>query len=481
MIMPDPGISNRSVKASLLDQRRVIMLDTTQYPMTASQQVLIFADKFQPSHAWVNIAAAVDFQNDIDEKKMLQAISISLMRTPSANIRIHKNEDKTYTQYFSHELISGIDYMDFSSLTQEKYEKTIEKWAKTPFPNKGIDTQLVIMRLLRRPDGFCTLFLCVDHMVADAYTIMNTIRYIFNTYKALVKGTDLPKELPSPIALYEAEKKYYQSEKFKNDIQFWTDYYPIDDEPYYTSLAGKKKKSGKKKDSHTEFALIPYLTKGKQTNLPIPKEIVDGVMSFAAEWRVSPQSFYHLGLYTYLAAVNEIDDVVMANAVARRATLVQKRAGGTLVNPVMVRCKIDRKATTFKDACGMVYHNINEVYRHADLPYGLASKAIGAKFGNKPGVGYAGIGLCYQPYFNLQDEDMTVNFRRLDTGYGSQACYLTIMPYDNSGALWCNYEHVLHFYSVEVIEKTHKFLVNFLHNALANPDKTLAELTDMSM
>lgn len=452
------------------------MNEAKQYPLTASQQVLVYAGKYHLGTKWMNVAAVVDFQNEIDEAKMLKAIAISLMQTPGANIRLHRNEDKSITQYFSHEIISGVELVDLSSLSSEQYEKKLESWAQTTFPNKSFDTQLVNFKLIRRPGGLCSIYLCVDHMVMDAYSIMSTVRYIMSTYKALAAGTELPKEQPSPIPMYESEMGYFRSENFKKDMAFWTRLFAEEGEPYFTSLDGKNSKHRHKQNSRVGKITIPFRTKGVHENQPISADIVSGIVALAGKWRVSPQSLYHLAYNTYLSTVCDTDDVTLPSAVARRATLTQKRAGGTMVNPVFVRSKIDRKNTSFQEGCKYVYQRTTEAYRHANLPYGMISGNNMKTFHVPAGYAYTGFSLCYQPYFSLQEDDMAISFRRLNNGDANQSCYLTIMPRDNSGEMWCNYEYMTAYYKRETILACHEFVVKFLKAALEDPDAMLADL-----
>ena len=449
------------------------------YPMTIGQGVLIFADKYCLIRSWMNIAAVIDIHSPIDEQLMLQAMTLTMMRTPSARLRLHKQDKKTVVQYFSDATPTGIELVDMSDLSEKEVETRLTKWAQTPFPNKSFDTQLYNVKLVKRNNGFCSLFVCFYHMEFDSYTLMTTVRYIFDVYKALSENTALPKELGSPIPMYEADDAYYHSKQYEIDREYWKGRFANGGEPQFTSLYGKDGKYNTKNQRSGKITLI-FQNKTTHDNLAIPAELTKKVRETAEAWHISQQSFYELAIRSYLSEICDTNDVTLLNAVARRAKKVQKAGGGTMVNAVNVRMIIDRETTSFREACTTVFHTLNDIYRHSNYDFSEVSKISQSLYPIKPGVGYASITLCFQPYFTLGGEDMNISFHRLNNGGASMPLYLTIMPCDKSDTLMCNYEHTP-YYSSEQVQTLHAYILKFLENATKEPDATLKELIAKSL
>lgn len=436
------------------------------YPLTQAQGMLFLSWKYSYKKAIVNICSMVCFETEIDHKLMLQATYLGFARNEAASGRLCK-VGKEYMQYFSNEAPDKIEVVDFSGKSEEEFQAALTKWNETPFPNKHIDTQLYVAKLVKQPNGFWALYLCVSHLVFDAYSIMSTVKDIFTIYACLRDGKPMPKPLPSCLPAYEDDFAYQKSEKYQKDLDFFMNEV-FDTETMFTTPNGKGAKEcmeGKR----IGVTLRIWQIKAKHMNLRIPKAINDKVNAFAMERRISPQSLYLLAFRTFLMQENDTEDLMFMNTVARRATLAQKRAGGTMVHAIPFRSNIPR-GTSFEDAAVQMSQLQSKYYRHANIAPTAVIEKTSAKFGAKPGTGYHTISVTYQPYFSLDDDTIPCHFMRLPNGAATMPLYVTIMPVDNSGDLMCNYEYICNFIKEESIEKFHKFMLHFLDEGTSHPD-----------
>ncbi|MCQ2478529.1 MAG: condensation domain-containing protein [Clostridia bacterium] len=463
------------------------MRKKTFYPLTTSQKLLMVTDKLIFKGSWMNIAAILNIEQEIDENVMLEAIRVSMLRNPCTRIRLHKSPITRIshfignpTLYISDKEPEGIELLDYSSLSDEDFEKLAEKWAQTTFPHRGIETQLYQIKLIRRGENKHCLFVNFHHMGFDSYAIMDIIKYIGRTYAALLHGTELPKESGSPIHMYEQENAYTGSETEKKDLEFWREYYSPDDEPCYANLYGKGSKFHIEGTRRGTVTLL-FKNDSFHLNLPISPSIVSKVNKLAEEWHISQQSIHLLALHTYMGYLNETDDLLTFVALARRATLVQKRGGGTMINSVPARTKIPPETTTFKDACIATNLALNKTFRHHSTTVFEANKIVNEAYGGSGLEGYQCSVFCYQPYFDMKDFDITYTFKRLNNGAAPVSFSITIMACDTSGGLTVNYEVMKAYYTPDMVEKYHNFMVKFLDNACDNPDKTLTEITKASL
>ena len=74
--------------------------DPILYPLTASQGVMYYSQKYSKTKSIINICSMLHFDAEIDVNIMLQAISLGLHRNRSASIRMRK-DGKGVKQYFS--------------------------------------------------------------------------------------------------------------------------------------------------------------------------------------------------------------------------------------------------------------------------------------------------------------------------------------------------------------------------------------------
>lgn len=450
------------------------MKEIKRYPLTMPQILIHYQAKFVPKATF--IGSVIDIIDEVDEKKLLQAMYLAIVRTPSASVRICL-VDKKPMQYFSDASPEGIEIVDFSDKTDAECNEIFHKWSRKSFPNKGYDTQLYNLKLVRRANGKLSIFLRVSHYIFDAYSLMALTRYISDVYTAIVNETPLPKEPYSPLAAYEADYKYMQSEKRENDRKWWLEK-QFATEPQFTTLRGigapEFKKGGPRMGLNTPN---PMHFKTLHENLRIPAEKVEKFQNAALEWKISPQSLYLLAIRTYLSTVCKTDDVTVLNTVARRATLTQKRAGGTMVNGVPFRTVLGNEVS-FREACDAMYRAQLDLYRYANISTGELLGVMRKRFNVPSGAGYHSVSFTFQPYFSADTEGFRYNFTRLNNGVSAMPLYLTIMPFDGTGDLWANYEYLVHYLSPEIIGKFHKFMLEFLDRGINEPETTIKTLTD---
>lgn len=451
------------------------MKETKRYPLTMPQYLIHYQSKFVPKATY--IGSVIDLLDEVDEKKLLQAMYLAIVRTPSASVRICM-VDKKPMQYFSDASPEGVEIIDMTDKTDDECSALFEKWSRTPFPNKGFDTQLYNLKLIRRSNGRHSIFLRVSHYIFDAYSLMALIKYISDVYGAINAEKPLPKEPYSPLAAYEADFKYMQSERRENDRKWWLEK-QFATEPQFTTMRGlgapEFKQGGPRMGMNTPK---PFFFKTLHENLRIPAEKVEKFQNAALEWKVSPQSLYLLAIRTYLGAVCDTEDVTVLNTVARRATLTQKRAGGTMVNGVPFRTIISNDSS-FREACDELYRAQLELYRYANISTGELLGIMRNRFNVPSGAGYHTISFTFQPYFNAGDDGFRYRFTRINNGVSAMPLYLSIMPFDGSGDLWANYEYQTHYNSPELIGKFHKFMLEFLDRGIDEPEMTIKSLTDM--
>ncbi|MCQ2478314.1 MAG: condensation domain-containing protein, partial [Clostridia bacterium] len=339
------------------------MSEITYYPLTQSQYLILFQMKFCVKKEISNICTEIEFLEDVDQKLLMQSLYLGMLRAPAMSVRLHTTEDKKIVQYFSDAAHEKIDYIDMSGKSDEEYEALLNKWNTAAFPNKCMETQLYNLKLLKKPNGNLAVYGCYSHLVSDAYAIMATFKDILNIYNALRDGKALPSAPVSPLPAYQADYKYFNSEKMEADRKYY-DEVVFDTEPQFTTIAGKDAKifakDHKQGHKYGTFAYNPLMP-GAALNLPIDKDLNDKITEFALNNKVSPAALYALATRTYLSAVCETNDVTFMNPVARRATVAQKRAGGTLTMPVALRTRFSNDLT-FIEGCKEVYKAQCEAY-----------------------------------------------------------------------------------------------------------------------
>ena len=267
------------------------MEEKKYYALSKEQEGLVMLAGLFPFPNLLYLFSEIDFVSEISEERLLEAIRLTGERLPYCRVRLHDMDDGSCMQYCSDEAPDPVEIIDLSQGTEEELESLKLQWQKESFPNNQRDTQLYRFRLVRMPGGKHILHLVVHHFIMDAFSMMNTVRYVDEVYSALSRGEELPPEGPLPWKLLEEENAYFGSKKEERDGEWWRAQYET--EPMFCSvngLGGPEFVEGKRYGRKQSFSqMFTELLRRR-----IPKELVDRVNASAAERKLSPQVYYML-------------------------------------------------------------------------------------------------------------------------------------------------------------------------------------------
>ncbi|MBQ9833088.1 MAG: hypothetical protein IJO48_05075 [Clostridia bacterium] len=446
----------------------------TFYPLTESQATMFLNLKWSFGHEEiVNICATMHFESEIDPNLLLQATYLAILRNKSASIRCRK-VGKEVMQYFSNKAPEQIIVMDYSDSTEEKLNEDILKFSSTPFPNHSMDTQLYSIRLIKKPDGLYGLYFCVNHIIFDAYSLIMQANEILTMYECLRDGKPIPENKCDPIGCLENDLNYIDSEKFKADCKFWEDEFYAT-EPTYCDICGEPPVKGKKYGPTLKLGRV----KAGAKQYRLPKEIVDKANALALENSVSPLSVFYLALRSYISKVNNYrEDIVLQTNIARRGTLLEKRAFGVRVNGAKVRVNLPN-TTKFKESLSETSISLMRTMAHANLSTTRVVDIYEKKFSVPPMNGYDVVNFTYNPVFINEHEGLPIHFSLHPNGSFAMKMYLTIMPLDASGDLVFNYDYQFATTKPDTVDKLHEHIVKALNAMIKNPEITLGELAKL--
>jgi len=444
------------------------------YPMTPGQDIIFVQQKFSYNKAISNINMMMVFEFEVDEQLMKQALVLAIQRNQSASMRLCK-ENKQPRQYFSDQLPENITLEDLSNLSPEMAEETIERWGQKKFPKGSFDTQLYRAKLVRLPSQELAVYFCVSHLIFDAFALITMAGDMIGIYRALKQQRPLPKASPSPLPVYQKQWDYLESPLLQEDIAFFEDLYS--EEMEYHSLNGRGSSEyvdGKRYGTTIRL----WQLKAGFIDLRIPAKLVRGVEQLAERFQVPVQTFYMLALRNFMSKLDRSENITINHTVARRGTLAQKRAGGTMVNSCLFQMRQTNDMSLEAALNSMATYQM-KLYRHTEIPYNEILKIIERKFKPPHMKGYSSIGLTFQPYAVSQYPDMPIRLKRYNNGHTAMPIYITIMQVDATGDLLCNYEYTKGFIKEESIHRFHRYQLAMLEKIIDQPELTLQDLVDL--
>lgn len=404
----------------------------------------------------VNICIMLHYDFDADPELIQKSAKLALKRNVSSTTRLCKTKDKKIMQYFYDGEPDEIKTVDFTGETPEELEIVLDKESK-------------------KPDGKYGIYFCVSHLAFDAYALMEMASDMLYIYRCLRDGEELREYKCDPISLIAKEKEYLTSPKRKEDADYFIEEAKKDGGATYTSINGKSKAQLKKGKKYGTMVNV-FAPQSRHVNKLIPKEIANAINDRALENKVSPQVYHLLAWRAALSKACENEtDIMIGSTVNRRATLAEKRSGGTRVGNIDIRMNFPNDMS-IEDAVAAMKKKQEDAYRHSEAIYSDISKVYSQICGCNQTEGYETVNLTYQPVTVRSTPDMPVHMTRYSNGACMMMCYVTIMALDNSGDLVCNIEDKYKVNKPGVLDAAYNTMYSALCKLAKGEAKTLGDL-----
>ena len=452
-----------------------------RYPLTTAQKMHFFTLKFCPLKQVLNIGTSVTVEGELDFPVLKQAVYQAYERQEAMRIRFTDEIDGEIYQYIAPKEERDIEEMDFRGKTMEEAEEILRKITEVPFAR--VDSPLNRVILIKMPDGYQGIYLLVDHMTMDSYSIITLVTDILMIYCSLKYGMEYPAPMRSYIEAVKHDLKYAGSEEEKRDQEFWHEMYQKK-EPIFTYysernvLEEQRKKYGNPnlrsasiqcghvEACHKIFHLEPDPTRR--------------ILAYCSGRHLPFQSLLMMGLRTYLSKVNgNQEDVSIKTTVSRRATVLDKKSGGTRIHFFPMRTILSED-TTFLEGMKKIQEAENEIFRHANYDPIKLLKECQEAYHAPLGTGYECMSVTYQPLTlrNADDKLGGIHFKSKWYSNGVAACplYLTVMHNSEDGGMDFYFEHQPGAVEEKELELMYYYLCKIIFKGMENDSITISEI-----
>ncbi len=453
------------------------------YPVSAAQKFHFFYLDHCPNKAVVNIGVSLTIEAELDFELLREMIFEAYRRSESMRVQFAQDKDGSWYQYVVDEVDQEVPFVDFTGKSMEEAEDTMKQWTYVPF--KRCDSPMTRIVMIKMPDGFCGVYLLADHLIMDAQSLICFLRDVIELYCSKVyEDVAYPKDMASYIEQLKKDLAYEAGSKAKEKDAAFFEKIITASEPIYNGITGPERLEAERNrrndpnlraavntSDSVEAALDIFHLEGEPTKR---------LMDFCSEQHVSLACLLILGLRSYFQKVNGNDDVSINTAIARRATLKEKRCGGTRIHSFPFRTVIP-KERTFLEALTEIRELQNEMFRHANYDP-VSYFAYRSKYYKVPaGLTYEPMSLTYQP-MTLKENgleklgDIHYKTKWYQNGATTQGMYLTVMHRPEDNGLDFNFEHQIKAVSKEELEYLYYYLCKIMFKGIENPNLTIGEI-----
>ena len=453
------------------------------YPLTVAQKFHLYYAPHCPSMAVLNIGTSLTIEVELDWDQLKKSINEAYARSEGMRIRFAKDKEGTWYQYVADPEEQEIEFVDFSGKTMEEAEAEMQKWTTVPF--KMEDSQMSRVVMIKMPDGFNGVYFLGQHMTVDAQSLICFLKDIIELYcNAKYEGVPYPKDMASYIEQVEKDLAYEAGSKAQARDAAYFQRLIESSEPIYNGIDGPELLEAERKRSGNPDARAAInVSDSVDSALDIfhlEAEPTKRLMDFCEKYHVSLATLLLMGLRTYFQKMNGNDDVSINTAIARRATVKEKKSGGTRIHSFPFRTIISPDHT-FLDGIYEIRDLQNEYFRHANYDPVAYFAYRSRLYPNPQGQTYEPMSLTYQP-LTLKEKgldqlgDIQYKTKWYPNGATTQAMYLTVMHRPEDNGLDFNFEHQVKAVSREKLEYLYYYLCRIMFKGVENPDLSIGEI-----
>ena len=460
------------------------------YPLTSAQKLHFYTLKYCPKKQVLNIGTSLTIKEDINFDILKDAIYEAYSRCESMRLRFVTDLEGNVMQYVAEKEERDIEFYDFSDYTMEEAELKMREWTETPFEREDSPLNKVVM--IVTPDNYKGIYLLVDHMTMDAQSLIVFLKDIIELYcYKRYEGMEYPKEMYSYIKqiekdlAYEAGSKaqYRDREYFKNLIE--------ESEPIYNDIDGIERLLEERHiRGNDNIRNVTNVSNNVDANITVfsleeyPSHVL---LKFCEENKIPMVCLLMMGLRTYLQKFNYQEDVSIMSTIARRATIAEKKSGGTRIHCFPCRTVVS-KNETFMDGIEKIREAQNSLFRHANFnPVEYLTYRTNF-YNNETGQTYEPLSLTYQPLTMKETKSkngQTISFNNIDyktnwysNGVCAHALYLTVMHSANDNGLNFSFEYQTGRVTPEKLQYMYYYICKILFEGINNPYKTIEEIIE---
>ena len=456
------------------------------YPLTAAQKFHFFYQNFCPKKEVLNVGTSLTIDNALDWNVLKGAIYKAYERCECLRVRFAQDKEGTWYQYVvdTNEGKPDVEFADFTSMTMEEAEKIMTEWSQVPF--KPIDSPMSRIVMIKMPDGYRGVYLLVDHRIMDAQSLICFLKDVIEIYcNTMYEGLPYPKDMYSYIEQLKKDLEYEAGSKAqKRDAEFFQKLIDEMPEPIYNGIDGPAAlEAERERSGDPEARAAINVSDSVDSALDIfhlEGEPTQRLLDFCEEYHVSLVCLLIMGLRTYFQKLNGNDDVSINTAIARRATLKEKKSGGTRIHSFPFRTIIPEE-TSFIAGIYQIRDLQNEYFRHANYDPVAYFAYRGRKYPHPNGQTYEPMSLTYQP-LTLKDKgldklgDIRYKTKWYPNGATTQAMYLTVMHRPEDNGLDFNFEHQVKAVSREKLEYLYYYLCKIMFKGIENPNLSVGDI-----
>lgn len=455
------------------------------YPISSSQKMMyLMSLKYGSGYPVNNIGFGYYWKGEMNKAVMKESIYEAVKRCDTMRLRFVMGKKLSLLQYVTDKSELIVENWDYSDMTIDEAEEKILAFSRESIPMYKCELHKIA--LVDFADGYHGIFMRIQHLAMDAYSLKVFVNDIIDIYLHKTKGTPYPKPMRAYILALEKELEYETSQQHEEDKKYWYDSLAKTSEPIFTDfmLENRLKKQQEKYPGRRFADIHSGLPDASGIKFSMSAEDSKKIIDMCNEKDLSVFAYLSMGVRTALSCFNDNqEDVSFKMIINRRGTLDEKKSGGIRINFLPMR-SIVKPEETFTQAVRSISEVQNEMYQHSRLAFleTLAERHKSMSKDAKFDSTYDSFGLSYQPLMKMKaiDEEMEKTARTIwyNNGAIMIPLYVTVVHRHSDGG----FDFICEYRTEQQAEYDLTVLYSKIEKAMVlgaeNPDITVKEVLD---
>ncbi len=423
--------------------------------LTCPQKAILNMEQFYPNTSMNTISGKISIHTKVDFSALTEAIHIFIKNTNNIRYQLHMEND-VVTQYEKKYEPFSIDHIKFNSQNEKEI---CEQIAKKTF--SLYDSPLYYFATFEKEDLTGGFFICVHHIMADAWAMSMLISSVISIYSQLIKKETSMEDSNCSFSytnFIEQENDYIQSSKYEQDEVFWNELFQEDIfENYYS---GTSASSLSCQASRSEFKLSKKMT----------SKIVD----FCKQIKVSPFTFLLFIMGIHESKIKQTNQVVLSAPILNRSTQKDKHTFGLFVNNMLFKLDI-KDSSSFLDTITTLNKTQFSYLRHQKYPLLNLIANIKNKFNIKGNIYDTSVSYQNARTNHCQD-NVTYDSEWLFSGFSAVPLLFHIYDMDDTSRFSFIYDYQTDVYQSNQIKDIHNRLLHICEQVIENPNILMKDI-----
>lgn len=361
----------------------MIKTQNARLPLSSAQSEIWFAQQLDPMNPIFNTGEYTEIKGDIDVSVLKEAIKKTILELDSFHVHFGEDKEGLY-QSFNEVNDIPVQYFDLSE------EINPHEAALTWMHNKlkePVDLKrgpLFNQAIFKIANNHFYWYQCIHHIVVDGFSFSLISKRVAQIYSALKSGKAYEQNVFEPLtSIIEEDEKYYQSDVYYQDQQFWKNYFSSTLD--VVSLSDKSLRS-----SNDFYRETEYLSNTDFNNLQVA----------ARNEKVNWSDLVIAITGVYLHKITGAKEIILGLPTMCRLGSKLLRAPGMVMNILPLRLMFEPNAS-LSEMCKQVSEEIRKIRKHQYYrPEQLRRDLNLSNSGNK----------LYGPVINVMPFDYNLNF-----------------------------------------------------------------------